>query len=326
MIVVTGSTGHVGNVLIQELLARGEEVRALIAPFEKVTNLEDINVEKVKVDVRDLNSLIKAFEGAEVVYHLAGIVSILPGKRKLLHEVNVQGTRNVIQACQKSGVRRLVYTSSVHAFVEPPHGMAIDETSQINPNNVFGEYAKSKAEATLEVLKSVKEGLDAVIVFPTGIIGPYDYKPSEMGQLIKDYAQKKVKAYISGAYNFVDVRDVAKGLIQSCLEGRTGEGYILSGTRITVKELVQMIEDITKVNTPSIKIPNFIARLIALFTPLYYSLTKIPPRFTSYSIRVLNSNSQISCDKAHLELGYSPRPIRETLEDTIKWFVQVNQM
>ncbi|MCK4257508.1 MAG: SDR family oxidoreductase [Halanaerobiales bacterium] len=326
MIAVTGSTGHIGNVLVRELLKQEEEVRIVIPPFEKTANLKDLDVEKVIGDVRDVDSLLRAFDGVDVVYHLAGIVSILPGKSKLLDDVNVKGTNNVIQACLKSGVRRLIYTSSVHAFVEPPDGVVIDESQQFDPEKVFGEYAKSKARATLEVFRGIQAGLDIVIVFPTGVIGPYDYKPSEMGQLIKDFAQKKVKAYISGAYNFVDVRDVAKGLILSCKKGCCGEGYILSGSRITVKELILLIEDITGIKTPTIKIPTWLAKTLAIFTPLYYNLTNMPPRFTSYSIRVLHSNSMISCEKASRELGYSSRPIRETIADSLKWFRETGRL
>jgi len=320
MIVVTGATGHIGNVLVRELLLKGKNVRALILPYEDTLPLEGLKVEKVEGDVLDVGSLMQAFEGADVVYHLAGIISILPGKSKLLYQVNVMGTRNVVEACLKSGVRRLVYTSSIHAITEPPHGTTIDETFPFDPDRAMGEYDRSKAQATLEVLKLVNQGLDAIIVCPTGVTGPYDFRTSEMGQLFIDFVNKKLKTYIDGAYDFVDVRDVAIGHVLVCEKGHTGESYILSGERTTMTDLMLMMEEITGVKAPSFKMPIWLAQIITTFTPLYYNLTNTKPRFTRYSIRTLASNSLISHEKARRELGYSPRPIRESIEDTIRWF------
>lgn len=320
MIVVTGATGHIGNVLVRELVSRGERVRAVIPPFEDASCLDGLKVEMVEGDVRQIDSLIQAFKGSDVVYHLAGVISILSGKSELLYQVNVEGTRNVVEACLRVSGRRLVYTSSIHAVKEPPHGIVIDETFPFDPDNVLGDYAKSKAQATLEVLRGVKQGLNAVIVCPTGVIGPYDYKISEMGQLIMDFIQRKLKAYVDGAYDFADVRDVATGLILACEKGRTGESYILSGEQITVRDLLLMLQEITGVKAPSLKIPAWLARTVGKIAPLYYRLTNTKPLFTTYSIDVLASNSQISSAKARRELGYSTRPVKESVTDAVAWF------
>jgi len=326
MIVITGATGHLGNVLVRELLTRGEEVQLIIPPFEDTTSIEGLKAEKVEGDVRNLDSLIQAFKGADVVYHLAGIVSILPGRAELLYQVNVMGTHNTVEACLKSAVPRLVYTSSVHAIAEPPLGTAIDETLPFDPDRAGGEYGRSKAEATLEVLEGVKKGLDAVVVCPTGVIGHYDFKPSEMGQLFIDFTKNRLKAYIDGAYDFVDVRDVAIGHILACEKGRTGESYILSGERISMAALMLMLEEVTGVSMPRLKIPIRLAEIIATFTPLYYGLTKAKPRFTKYSIRTLTSNFLVRQIKSRRELGYSPRPIRESIVDTIQWFKETGRL
>lgn len=320
MIVVTGATGHIGNVLVRKLVSRSKRVRAVIPPFEDASCLDGLKVEIVEGDIRQINSLIQAFKGSDVVYHLAGIISILSGKSELLYQVNVEGTRNVVEACLKTKVRRLVYTSSIHAVKEPPHGIVIDETFPFDPDNVLGDYAKSKAQATLEVLRGVEQGLDAAIVCPTGVIGPYDYKISEMGQLIMDFIQRKLKAYVDGAYDFADVRDVATGLILACEKGKTGESYILSGEQITVRDLLLMLQEITEVKAPSFKIPAWLARTVGKIAPLYYCLTNIKPLFTTYSIDVLASNSQISSAKARRELGYSTRPVKESVTDAVAWF------
>lgn len=223
MVVVTGATGHIGNNLVRALLARGEKVRCLVLPSDDLRPLEGLAVQVVEGDVRQPESLIRAFKGAEVVYHLASIVAITPGRSRLLEEVNVRGARNVANACLECGVRRMVYTSSIHALVEPPIGTVMDEAMPFDPARTYSEYGKSKARGALEVLDAAARGLNAVIVNPTGVIGPYDFRPSEMGQLFLDFARHRLGTYVDGAYDFVDVRDVAAGHISATENGRTGE-------------------------------------------------------------------------------------------------------
>ena len=322
MVVVTGATGHIGNVLVRELSTRNEKIRAVIPFGEDTTAIKDLDLEIVRGDVRDIELLKQAIEGADIVYHLAGIISILPGKRWLLQEVNVKGTRNVVEACLKSRVKRLVYVSSIHAIKEPPRGTVIDETQPFDPSSVLGDYAKSKAQATLEVLEAVRKGLDAVIVCPTGVIGPYDFKGSDMGQLILSYIHNKMKACIDGAYDFVDVRDVAKGIVLAAEKGKKGQSYILSGERISVPGLFSMLEKITGIRAPKFKVPCQLARVIGIVATPYYLLTKSKPLITKDSIDVLASNSFISSQKAKHELGYTSRPIWESLVDSVTWFKQ----
>ena len=319
---VTGAAGHIGNVLARELVNRGQTVRALLMPGEDAAPLQDLSVELVEGDVLDFCSLQAAFEGVEIVYHLAGLISILPGKDPLVQTVNVLGTRNVIQAARLAGVRRLVYTSSIHALQRVPHGILIDENIPFDVQHAISAYDHSKAQASLEVLKAVQEGMDAVIACPTGVIGPYDFRRSEMGKLIIDCLKNKLMFYVDGAYDFVDVRDVAAGLILVGEHGRTGQTYILSGERLSVRDIFKHVQEIIGRRLVCLKIPGNLARLAASLTPLHYRLTRIKPRITSYSLATLASNSVISHAKAMLELGYSPRPLRETLADTIRWFRQ----
>ncbi len=320
MNLVTGATGHIGNVLVRVLLERGEKIRAMVLPGEDVTPLAGLAVEIVEADVLDYQSLLKAFEHMEVVYHLAGIISILPGKDQMVQAVNVTGTRNVIQAARSCGVRRLVYTSSIHALQRVPEGVLIDESVPFDIEHAISSYDSSKANASLEVLKAVDHGMDAVIVCPTGVIGPFDFRRSEMGQLILDCVEQKPMLYVDGAYDFVDVRDVAQGLILAGERGRCGESYILSGERISVPEIIKIVQEILGTRLFSLKIPFSLASLSAKIMPLYYRLAHVRPRFTSYSLATITSNSFISHAKARLELGYRPRPLRESLGDTIRWF------
>jgi dihydroflavonol-4-reductase len=322
MIVITGATGHLGNVLIRKLLHQNKKVRVVILPGEDTASLEGLEVDKVEGDVRDPDSLRRAFQGADLVFHCAGVISILPGQNQQLYQVNVLGTRNVVNMCLETRVKRLVYTSSIHALSEPESGIVFDESSGFNPENVLGEYSKSKTLGTLEVIKGIEKGLDAVILCPSGIIGPYDYRVSEMGKLIVDFVKGKVKVYIAGAYDFVDVRDVAKGHILAGEKGRKGECYILSGQQISVLQLLKFLEEITGAKAPSLKVPHQVARVTGFFNVLYCNLMKIKPLFTPFSIDVLASNSLVSCQKAQDELGYSSRSIYESIRDTVQWFKQ----
>jgi len=321
--VVIGATGHLGNVLVRSLLQNGEKVRAVVLPNDDLAPIKGLDVEVVRGDITDLPSINEALKGANVVYHLASAVNISSGKRALLEEINVEGTKNVLSAALKNRVDRFIYTSSVHAILEPPHGTTMDETQPFAPDKVLGDYAKTKAKASLEVLDAVKkEGLDAVILCPSGIIGPYDFRVSEMGQLMLDFIEGRLKAYIDGAYDFADVRDVANGHILAAEKGKKGEYYILSGHRITIKDLLILLEKITGIKKPVHKMPYALALFTAPLTPIYYYFTKTKPLFTTYSIRVLASNSYISHDKATKELGYTVRPIEESLIDAYNWFVQ----
>jgi len=322
MILVTGATGHIGNVLVRKLIEQGEKVRALIWRGEDTTPLEKLDVETVEGDVLDPESLKPAFKGVEKVYHLAGIISIMPGQNPLVWRVNVEGTRNVLNAARQAGVRRLVYTSSIHAIHRAQHGKVIDESLPFDPNNPYGAYDRSKAEASLEVQKATADGLDAVILCPTGVIGPYDFRGSELGEVIRGAAEARPMFYVEGAYDFVDVRDVADGLIAAAEHGRRGESYILGGNKISVRYMLETVREVTGKAFASIKIPFSLAEFAARFTPWYYQKTKAKPRFTPYSLEVLQSNADISHAKAARELGYKPRPVIETIADTVRWFFE----
>lgn len=322
MILVTGATGHIGNVLIRRLLAQGEEVRALVWRGEDTTPIKGLGVEQVEGDVLDPASLIPAMQGVDSVYHLAGIISIMPGRNPFVWQVNVEGTRNVLDAARRAQVRRLVYTSSIHAIARAPHGVEMDESLGFDANNPYGEYDRSKATASLEVQKASAEGLNAVIVCPTGVIGPYDFRGSEMGEVIRGAAEAHPMFYVEGAYDFVDVRDVADGMIAAEKHGRQGESYILSGQKLSVRYMLATVREVTGKAFSSVKIPFSLAEFAARYTPWYYRRTQNKPRFTPYSLEVLQSNSNISHKKAASELGYKPRPIYESIADSVRWFLE----
>jgi dihydroflavonol-4-reductase len=319
MEVVTGATGYIGNILTRELLDKGKKVRVLVRPTSDTSSLKGLEIEKVIGDILDKDSLIRAFKGADTVYHLAAIISIMPGDRALIRRVNLEGTRNVIDACLKCGVRRLVYTSSIHALKEPPHGTVIDEDMSFDVNSSRGEYDRSKACASQEVIESAKAGLDPVVVCPTGVVGPFDYRKSLITGTFIDFAQGKMKMTTNGAYDFVDARDVARGLILAAENGKTGQYYILSGERVTMDKMMSMLSEISGVRSPKYKAPAWLVKTAGIFTPIYYKLANKTPRFTYYSVKTLLSNSYISHEKASNELGYKPMTIRKSIEDTLRW-------
>lgn len=328
MIIVTGATGFLGNALTRRLAdaVGGREsalkppLKALVRERSDKSSLAGLEIEYCSGDTSDLDSLVEAFRGADAVFHVAGMVSISARGNDKLHAINVEGTKNVLEACRLAEVGRLVYVSSIHAFVEPPMGTCAHEGLPIDPARVRGVYAQTKARATQMVLDAVRSGLDAVVVYPTGVLGPYDFRPSPTGQGILDCARRRLGAYVDGAYNFVDVRDVAEGALSACLKGRPGEGYLLSGNVVTVPELLKTVAEISGVPAPRLRLNFGFARAVSHLMPLYYRIVNKQPVFTTYSLDTLKSNCCISHDKAARELGYAPRPFRETIKDTIAWF------
>ncbi len=324
MDLVTGSTGFIGNVLIQKLLERGQKVRAFLRPTSDLIALKDLSVERVTGNILDQRSLVEAFQGIDTVYHLAAKISIMPGEDRLIRKINLEGTRNVIKACLKAKVKKLIYTSTIHALKEPPMGTVIDECMPYDPKNERGEYDRSKAQASIEVMEAGDKGLYSVVVCPTGVLGPYDWRLSPITQTFLDFYNGKIKMAIKGAYDFVDVRDIAEGHILAAEKARSGSNYVLSGQRITMKDMFEGLEEATGINGPRINIPGWLVKVYSTFMPAYYKLSGKTPRFTNYSIATLQSNSVISHRKATEELGYDPRPIKQSIEDTFKWFRDAN--
>lgn len=328
--VVTGASGHIGNVLVRDLISKNYEVKAFVLKNENVDYLKELNVEICYGDVRDLESLKEAFRGADVVFHLAGIIDIGTVNKKFIYSVNVGGTKNVLQACREEKVKKLVYTSSVHAIPEKPKDEIITETKDFSEDKVKGIYAKTKAEATKYLLENVSKDLDnnpeIIIVHPSGVIGPYEYIPSNLGQLVIDCANKKIGAYLDGGYNFVDVRDVANGVVLAAEKGKNGECYILAGHKVSVKELMKKIEAVTKVKIPTFKIARWFAYATGFLSEIYYKIVKQKPLFTSYAVYTLGTNCNFSNEKAEKELGYTIRPIDETIKDTVDWFKEIGKI
>ena len=230
--VVTGATGHIGYALLMKLVAKNEKVRILIRKDSSI--FDGIDAEKYYGDVTDPESLERAFEGADIVYHLAGMIDVTSGHEETIWNVNVEGTKNVVKACRKCNVKRLVYASSVDAIPPLPGNELMTEISSFNPDNLEGTYAKTKAVATQYVLDNNSDTLETVVTHPGACIGPYDFKTSNVGEMVRMYMNGKFPVSLNfGAYNFVDVRDVADGMYAAADKGKAGECYILTGEVVT---------------------------------------------------------------------------------------------
>lgn len=310
---VTGSDGHLGSTIVSLLASRKMPVRGLrllnsssaAPPMEKV----------FRGDVTKPETLGPFFsvEGG-ICIHTAGIVSIGKGEDGRIWDVNVEGTKNVIEACKRGGVRRLVYVSSVHAF-STGKGI-VDESASFDSRFVEGTYAKSKAEATDCVLHA--NGLEVVVVHPSGILGPGDWGKGHLTGLIRDYLSGHLRFCVKGGYDIVDVRDVAQGIVAAADMAHPKEQFILSGRWCSIKELLDEASLITGLR-PVGMLPLWFAKATAPFAELYYMARKKPMLFSRYAIRVVEDPIRFSSRKARDELGYTTRPLEETVRDTIRW-------
>jgi dihydroflavonol-4-reductase len=320
MVLVTGAAGHVGGALVRELLENGEKVRVFVLPEDDISGLNGLPLHVVRGNVLDRESLRSAMAGVDIVYHLAGIISIMPGRNALMRQVNVVGTSHVARVARESGVRRLVYVSSIHALGRPPRRTPVDERIPFDPHNAAGEYDQTKAEASLAVLAEVENGLDAVLICPTGIIGPYyHHGGSPMNAQIRKWMKPGVHVVINGHFDFVDVRDVARAMILAASRGRRGETYIIRGARVSVAELISIVRNLTARTGLNLLVPFPFALVGATLATWHAKLWKKPVSFTRYALETLASNSFISGEKARRELGYQPRPFSETVRDTVHW-------
>jgi dihydroflavonol-4-reductase len=321
---VTGATGFLGRAVAEELVRRKAQVHALVLHDDPYTDLLPKEVRTVIGDVCDKGSLSDFFADADsrtCVIHCAGIVSVAsrPGPR--LYQVNVGGTWKVLRQCMEHDVGKMVYVSSVHAIPEKPKGCIISEDCEFSPGLVDGDYAKSKAAATELVFDAAERGLNASIVFPSGIIGPGDLQGGSFTSMAKSFLSGKLPFAVRGGYDFVDVRDVARGILACSESGEPGKGYILSGCYVTIRRMLQLVGKAAKLKYRSICLPLGLARLAAPYYERRSLRERRPLFFTPYSVSVLASNGQFSHAAASERFAYQPRPIEETLGDMTAWLL-----
>lgn len=322
---ITGATGFLGRAIVEELMRRGAQVHALVLHNDPYRKLLPKGVHAVTGDVCVKSSLAEFFANADsrtCVIHCAGIVSVASRPGKKLYQVNVGGTWRVIEQCMEHRVGRLIYVSSVHAIPEKPAGCVITEDCEFSPGLVDGDYAKSKAAATELVFDAARRGLRASVVFPSGIIGPGDIQGGSFTAMTKAFLAGKLPLAVRGGYDFVDVRDVAKGVIACAERGEPGKGYILSGHYITIGRMLQLVGKAADLKNRPLCLPLGLARLAAPHYEKRCLKEKAPLFFTPYSIAVLGSNGRFSHKAAAERFAYRPRPLEKTLRDMTAWLRQ----
>ncbi len=324
--IITGANGFLGNNIVRLLEKNNEnEIRALVLPNDKIDALKGLKCEKFLGDVTKIETLKDIFnidgsikEKTNIyVIHCASIVYLDSKYNERVYQVNVEGTKNIIKKTKEINAK-LIYVSSVHAIEEKLNHEVMDENASFDPDKIVGLYAKTKAETTRYVFNEVKNNnLNACVVFPSGLLGVNDFTNTNMTVLIKKILNEKVPLLTEGGYDFVDVRDVARGVINACTKGKKGEGYILSGEYVTIKKIADLVCEYGKAKPIKKVISINIVKNIACLFELYYRLRKTTPLFTRYSLYTLNANSNFTNAKAKKDLDYQTRNIKYTIKDLV---------
>ena len=315
-VVVTGASGHVGANLIRALIARGRPVVAMVHVDRRA--IDGLNVHTVQGDVLESDSLDRAFEGADVVYHLAADISLADNRR--MKAVNAVGTRNVVESCLRNRVKRLVHFSSIHAVAYSPIRPAVDESCPLVKSLDCSTYSRSKARAEEEVRRGIDRGLDAIIIRPTAMLGPHDYQPSFFGEVLTRLARGAFPALVAGGFDWVDVRDVVEGAVRAQETAPSGAEYLLSGNWASLKDMAEIIDSITHRGVPRFTCPLWLADFGAPLVTAFDRMTGQRPLYTKFSIETLRTSERVSHAKATRELGYQPRPLQSSIEDALNWF------
>jgi len=316
---ITGASGHIGNNLCRELIQRGYRVKVLVHNSDE--SLADLDIEKVKGNILDKEALHRLIGGADYVFHTAAIISIGVNSKEKIFQTNIEGTRNVIEACLQHKTKRLVHFSSIHALKNGHPDKLLDESGPLAGDEAFF-YSQSKARAELVLLDACKHGLNAVILNPSSVIGPFDFVPSLAGQMIVKIATGKLPFLIKGGYQWVDVRDVVTAAINAMDQGRSSERYLLASQWMSLSDIAAIICKKVNKNAPAI-IPDFIAWAGLPFIQLSGKLSGKTPLYSKESLNIVSHSPRlVNHQKAVNELGFKPRPVEETFVDSLNWFTQ----
>ena len=322
-VLVTGGSGHLGANLVRRLLDEGQQVRVLERVGGGGEALAGLDVEVVGGDLRDAAAVRGAVRGCRRVYHCAAKVSSAEGQQREIYASNVLGTRHLLRAALAEGVERVVVTGSFSAVGHDPTRPS-DESVPVDPFARLLPYQRSKVAVEHECLKAVVEGLDVVIATSCAILGPHDYKPSRMGQLMLDFARGRLRACVPGGFEFVAARDIVQGHRLAMDKGRTGHKYIFSTAFKTVDELMAVYEDVTGRRRPRLRLPGPVmtglAEAVNFFVMRF--APDVEPRFTPGAVRILRMHRRADITKARTELGYQPSSVEEAVREAYEDFVR----
>ncbi len=320
-IAVTGASGHIGNVVCRQLIEQGYDVNALYN--KDLRSLESLNINLFQGSVFNTSDLERLLDGVDVVIHCAAIISIDGDPTGIVFKTNTEGPKNILDVSIQKGVKKIIHISSVHAVTETPHSIPYDES---RPYKQLGAsaYDYSKAQGEQILLNGAKDkAIEAMVLRPSCVIGPYDFKPSKMGRALLDFYLEKVPLIPEGGYDLVDIRDVAASIVNAIEYGKDGEIYLLSGKYYNLKELSQTIHNVTGKKTPNLTAPYWLIKGILPFVSLYTKMTKSAPSFTKESIEAIrNGHPNMNHTKAKAVLNHNPRPLEETLHDFFEWQIE----
>ncbi len=317
---VTGATGFIGSHIARKLVQRGENVKILLRKSSQTKNIDDIDVERVYGDVLEPDSIEEALKDCDTLYHTAGIASFRKEDYQKMEDINVQGTKNVMNAALEAGVNKVVHTSSIAAIGTDLSGGIANEDTKYELSYLGVKYLDTKRAAEEEALGMCDKGLQVVVVNPATVIGPGDIYLSSTAFILWFY-QKKYPGYMEGTLNMVDVEDVAEGHILAAERGRVGERYILGNANFTLLELFKLLEELTGVPRPKMKIPYFMALASGYFVERILGLSF--PNYSTMdvdSVKLSRLRWHFDSSKAVNELGYAPGDIKESIRKTLQWF------
>ncbi|MEA5533913.1 hopanoid-associated sugar epimerase [Crocosphaera sp. XPORK-15E] len=317
---VTGGTGFIGANLVRLLLEEGYQVRALVRPQSSLDNLKNLDVEIIKSDLND-PKLSNKIKGCQVLFHVAAHYSLYQADKNQLYQSNVLGTRSILAAAKQAGIERIVYTSSVAAIGVGNPGEIVNETHQSPVEKLVGHYKKSKYWAEQEAYQAVKKGQDIVIVNPSTPIGPYDIKPTPTGEIILRFLRRQMPAYVNTGLNLIDVRDVARGHLLALEKGKTGERYILGNQNLTLKALLDELSTLTGLDAPQQTLPLWLPLTVAWIEEYLLSPLGKKPSIPIDGVKMSKQPMYYDASKAINELGLSPSPIKNALQDAVNWFI-----
>lgn len=319
---VTGASGFIGSAVVRQLLQAGHKVRVLLRGNSDPRNMQGLAVNIVHGDLTDIDSLHRAVNGCNTLFHVAADYRLWAPDPQVLYKANVDGTVNIMRAALQAGLERIVYTSSVATLGLPVDGSAADEDTPSNLDDMIGHYKRSKflAEAAVKRM-TIEEGLPAVIVNPSTPIGPRDVKPTPTGRMVLDAALGRTPAYVNTGLNLVHVDDVAAGHLLALERGTVGERYILGGYNMSLRDILSEIAAITGRTAPKICLPHNLVLPLAYISEALARITKRgEPRITVEGVQLSKKLMFFSSEKAKRVLGYETRPVHEALVDAIAWF------
>jgi dihydroflavonol-4-reductase len=322
MDLVTGGTGFVGTHVVRALVARGGAVRCLARPSSPRRNLDDLKgaVEIVEGDLTDAASLARAMKGVATLYHVAADYRLWTKDPQELYRANAGGTENVLRAAADAGVSKVVYTSSVAALGLTADGSPGNETTPVVRDRIIGHYKKSKYDAQRVAEGWAKRGLPVVIVNPSTPIGERDVKPTPTGQMVVDFLNRRMPAYVDTGLNLIDVRDVAAGHLAAAQIGNPGERYILGHRNMTLKEILDTLARLTQLPAPTVRLPHWIPMTAAAFATGWARVSGRPPRFSLESVRMSTHRMFFDASRAVRELALPQTPVEEPLARAVAWF------